>query len=52
VTRKMTYFDIDKSFDSEGIQFCPLRFLEVIISQSRQPLEAVSLSSETSWVNC
>ena len=35
----MAYIDLDKSFDSEGLKFCPLCLSVIIISQPRQPLE-------------
>lgn len=41
--------DLDKSSDSEGIQFCPLCFSAVVIAQSRQTVEAVFTPSETLW---
>lgn len=47
--RFLTYLNLDKSFDSKGIQFCTLCFSVAIISQSKQTLEAVFISSETLW---
>jgi len=46
---EMTHLDLDKSLDSEGLQFCPLCFSVAIIAQSRWTLEAVFISSETLW---
>jgi hypothetical protein len=43
----MTYLELDKTLDSEGIQFCQLCLSVVIIPHSRQLLEAVSVSFET-----
>ena len=43
----MTYLDLDNiSHLTQGIQFCSLCFLVIIITQSKQPLKAVSISSE------